>query len=296
MEKRLSLDSEIKKWKDLKQLFEIAKGTPSIKMWGEEGLWEVICACSRLGISLERGLNGLYKVPKPPSRDAFKGAGAPPTKPKEEEFALEMSVHLMSSLIRSKGHSLSKDPKSNDTLCILHGKRADNQSTWHASFSLADAKRAGLLDKKGYMWVKYPQRMLYARALAILARELFSDVIEGMYVEGELSGENMAADKEEITIESAPSVEAFTVPPSYPEGDERYEEICERVSAQVWELLDAFPDVKESVKKGIELKNLDPSRLPFRVVAHISKRTAIPLETLLTFPETPHNPGEDHVL
>jgi hypothetical protein len=87
-----------------------------------------------------------------------------------------MSTETMAALIRQKGHSIMKDPKSDNTVCILHGKRADNGDTWTVSFSMEDAKRAQLIK---HSYEKYPSGMLYNRAMAFLARQLFPDVIRG---------------------------------------------------------------------------------------------------------------------
>ena len=89
-----------------------------------------------------------------------------------------MSAEMMNTLIRSNGHSIIKDSKSNDHICILHGKRADNGDTWTESFSIEDAKRAGIYKN---VWEKYPRNMCFNRALSNLARQLFPDVIKGCY-------------------------------------------------------------------------------------------------------------------
>ncbi len=81
-------------------------------------------------------------------------------------------------------HSITKDRKSDDTICVLHGKRADNQDTWVESFSISDAKKAGIYRNQ---WLKYPKDMLFARALSRLARQLFPDIIKGCYVQYEIS-------------------------------------------------------------------------------------------------------------
>lgn len=101
---------------------------------------------------------------------------------------VEMSAFMMNQLIRQAGHSISKDGQSDDTVCILHGKRADTGDTWTEIFSINDAKRAGIY-REGTGWMKYPRNMLFARALSNLARMLFPDVIKGCYVEGELGNE-----------------------------------------------------------------------------------------------------------
>lgn len=96
-----------------------------------------------------------------------------------------MSAEMMNTLIRSHGHSIIKDAKSNDSVCILHGKRSDNGDTWTESFSIEDAKRAGIYNEKT-PWGKYPRNMCFNRALSNLARQLFPDVIKGCYEIDEL--------------------------------------------------------------------------------------------------------------
>lgn len=55
-------------------------------------------------------------------------------------------------------------------------------------FTMGDASKAGLLDKDNYQ--KYPARMLDARAFAIGAREIGSDVLFGMYTIAEIADAN----------------------------------------------------------------------------------------------------------
>lgn len=57
-----------------------------------------------------------------------------------------------------------------------------------SSFSMSDANAAGLLDKGTYQ--AYPARMLDARAFAIGAREIASDILFGMYTVAELADAN----------------------------------------------------------------------------------------------------------
>jgi hypothetical protein len=53
------------------------------------------------------------------------------------------------------------------------------------TFSIDDAKRAGLVGKGN--WAKYPAAMLVARAQAALAREVFPDLLLGLYTDDEMS-------------------------------------------------------------------------------------------------------------
>jgi len=95
-----------------------------------------------------------------------------------------MSTEAMNALIRRAGHSITKDAKSDHQICILTGKRADTGDTWTCSFSIEDAKRAGLMKN---MFEKYPTVMIFNRCLSMLARQLFPDVIKGAgYTQDEL--------------------------------------------------------------------------------------------------------------
>lgn len=146
------------------QLCQMLLKTPHYAKMGAEGVFAIIETSKSLGIDPRQALGGgLYYV---------KGK-------------VEMSARQMNSLIRSKKHSITRDRKSDDTVCILHGKRVDNGDTWTESFSLEEAKRAGLANNP--VWKNFPRDMLFARALSRLARQLFPDIIGNVYVEGEIS-------------------------------------------------------------------------------------------------------------
>jgi hypothetical protein len=134
-----------------------------------------------------------------------------------------MSAEMMNTLIRSHGHSITKDTKSNDQVCILHGRRKDNGDTWTESFSIEDAKRAGIF-KEQTPWGKYPRNMCFNRALSNLARQLFPDVIKGCYEIDELKSfadspqqfskaafEAAEAEKDSIVILSEEDKENFYI-------------------------------------------------------------------------------------
>lgn len=97
---------------------------------------------------------------------------------------VEISARMMNALIRRAGHSITIK-ESTDNICSLVGKRADNGDTAPASYTLAEAQKAGLV-RSGGGWVKNPKDMCFARAISRLARQLFSDVIGIGYVEGEI--------------------------------------------------------------------------------------------------------------
>jgi hypothetical protein len=136
--------------------------TPHYAKLGEAGIFAIVQKSRSIGLNVLDALNGsMYFV----------------------NGKVELAANAMNYLIRSKGHSITKDEKSNKEVCILRGKRCDNGDTWIASFSIAEAKLAGIYKN---VWEKYPEDMLFARALTRLARQLFPDVIKGCYVEGEI--------------------------------------------------------------------------------------------------------------
>ncbi len=140
---------------NIQKMAALLMKTPHYAKMGSEGIFAVISQAKSLGMNPIEALNGgLYYV----------------------QGKVGMTAETMSRLIRQRGHSISKDVKSDDTVCILHGKRADTGDTWTIRFSTEDAKRAGLFKN---MYEKYPSAMLYNRAMSFLARQLFADVIKG---------------------------------------------------------------------------------------------------------------------
>ena len=88
------------------------------------------------------------------------------------------SAELQRSLILAAGHRFDIVEMTN-ARAVVHGTRT-NGSELTVTFTLEDAKRAGLLDKKGDTWRQYPAAMLLARATSQLARALFPDAISGL--------------------------------------------------------------------------------------------------------------------
>lgn len=137
------------------RIFEKLMKTKHFAKMGEEGVYAIITKARSLGICPIDALSGgIYYV----------------------QGKTGMSSEMMASLIRQAGHSIIKDAKSDNSVCILHGKRKDNGDTWTVSFSIEDARRAGLMKN---MYEKYPSIMLYNRAMSMLARQLYPDVIKG---------------------------------------------------------------------------------------------------------------------
>ena len=223
--------------------------TPHYKKLGQEGIFAVVQKAKSIGVDPLDALNGgFYFV----------------------QGKVELTSTMMNDLIRRKGHSITKDKKSDDKICILHGKRADNGDTWSESFSIEDAKTAGIYRNQ---WLKYPKDMLFARALSRLARQLYPDVIKGCYVETEMQ-QAVGMDKVEPEEEASPITleelkDAIENNIDVPNKEFLYEYLTfvkERVQKPLREVLDSWlanPEPfkehfsKWHAKKLIELKNED---------------------------------------
>lgn len=92
------------------------------------------------------------------------------------------------------------------------------------SFSVADAKKAGLWGKAG-PWQNFPVRMLAMRARAFTLRDGYADVLGGMYLAEEIQGTEAPA----ITMATAPAPRLAPppAPPPAPAAQEAPPEITE---------------------------------------------------------------------
>jgi len=148
---------------ETQKMCQMLMSSPHYEKLGRSGIFAIVQKAKSIGVSPLDALNGgMYYV----------------------NGKVEMSATMMNQLIRMHKHSISKDKRSDSTICILHGKRADNNDTWVSSFSVDEAKQAGIFKNT---WLRYPTDLLFARALSRLARQLFPDVIKGCYVQGEIS-------------------------------------------------------------------------------------------------------------
>jgi len=88
------------------------------------------------------------------------------------------SAELMRALVNRAGHRLSVVQATIEQV-TLYGRRTDTGADATVTWTLDDARRAQLL--KNPAWGKYPRSMLLARATSELCRQIFSDVIGGLY-------------------------------------------------------------------------------------------------------------------
>jgi hypothetical protein len=96
-----------------------------------------------------------------------------------------LSSDLMSSLVRSHGHSI-RIVESTDKRCEVTGKRKDTGDSYTSVFTHEMAVKAQL-PSQNQNYGKYPENMLRARAISNLCRVLFADIIMGMYTPEEVA-------------------------------------------------------------------------------------------------------------
>ena len=163
---------------------------------------------------------------------------------------VEIAPVTMNGMIRKAGHLL-KIAESSDQKCTIKGIRNDTKEEYSCTYSIDDAKRAGLV-KAGSGWEKFPSDMLFARCLSRLARRLFPDVIGPSYVEGEIKEIEIAESKKNVSaveiVESAPIVEKAADPIETTIGQEK---------AKILEdMLVNNPEILKRVLEIHEIKNL----------------------------------------
>ncbi len=74
--------------------------------------------------------------------------------------------------------------ESTDRIATYETKRRNRKTPTRMSFTIEDAERAGLLKQPA--WRAYPRPMLRHRCASELAREVFPDIVLGLYVQEEL--------------------------------------------------------------------------------------------------------------
>jgi hypothetical protein len=125
----------------------------------------------------------------------------------------------------------------------VSSKRKGNPNPIVTTFTVADAKKAGLWGKGG-PWTFYPDRMLLNRARAFNARDNFPDVLKGMYTTEEIQDvafevlESKPLEDGEKTDRLADRLTTPVVPPEAEVVDESTGEVKEK------------PPVAETPRRG----------------------------------------------
>lgn len=114
-----------------------------------------------------------------------------------------VGAELMLSLIyRDHGDDAITFTAATDAIATVSYKRRGWSTRQSFSFSMDDAKTAGLAT--GATWTKYPAALLRARCVSAVARMAFPDSIGGMYTPEEM-GSTADAETGEITVTVDPT-------------------------------------------------------------------------------------------
>lgn len=112
------------------------------------------------------------------------------------------NAEIMNALIyRDHGDHALRFIEANNEVATLEYKRRSWTSYLTFSFTIADAKQAGL---QGGNWAKYPAAMLRARCISAVARMAFADSIGGMYTPEELGAAVTVEDGDRVVFDAAP--------------------------------------------------------------------------------------------
>jgi len=161
-------------------------------------------------------------------------------------------------------------------------KRKGMPEPVRCTFTIAEAKLAGLVDRKNSdgspsNYIKYPRAMLKARCKAMLARDVYPDVIGGCYLPDE--ADEIQATPDAPTT-AAPDLAGFTAPPRVErEPDAVDAEIVEPTKPTTTPIADAAdlpkstpaPDAKPAGDSTARtaLEALEAFGLPLETVAEI---------------------------
>jgi len=92
-----------------------------------------------------------------------------------------LSADLMVAIVRRSGLCASwRTVESTPETCTIETRREGEPEAARKTWTMADAARAGLTAKGGN-WKSYPAQMLRHRCAADLAREVYPDVVLGLY-------------------------------------------------------------------------------------------------------------------
>ncbi len=96
------------------------------------------------------------------------------------------------AIVRASGLlvSITEDLRDDGATCTVQ-RRGEDPVT--RSFTIEDAKKAGLFGKQG-PWQQYPKRMLQMRARGFALRDVFPDVLRGVYIAEE--AQDMPAERD----------------------------------------------------------------------------------------------------
>ena len=164
----------------------VASGYTSCRKAEEAAM--LIITGHELGLSPAQSLRGIYVV-----------SGKP-----------VLSADLMVAVVRRSGLCESwRTVESTATRCTITTRRKGETHDATRTWTMDDAKRAGITGKG--TWSAYPAAMLRHRCAADLAREVFPDVLMGLY-----DPEEMEPSPAGAVVDALPDTHALPAPSTWP--------------------------------------------------------------------------------
>ncbi|WP_245265880.1 recombinase RecT [Bradyrhizobium japonicum] len=136
-------------------------------------------------------------------------------------------------------------------MAVCEAKRRGEPEPIRRTFSVADAKKAGLWGKQG-PWQQYPERMLQMRARAFALRDGFADVLGGLYLREEIED---AQPMRDITPREEPPAPPSAAQISPKADDPPAPEAPEEVAADDGDDMVAFITAKLMEAQSVEALN-----------------------------------------
>lgn len=227
--------------RDMRELQALAVAAASSKFYGasspEQALMLLVTGRD-LGLSYSQALRAFHVVQGKP---------------------VLSSAGMVAVCLRSGVCEYFRTVETSDTSATVEAKRRGDPAR-RVTFTIEDARRAGLANRE--TWKSYPSRMLLARAQAFAAREVFPDLLLGLY------------DQDEVVAPAAPVVVRGPVRPV------EVAEVDQLVEVEVGDMADAI-DACETLDAlralGEELKTMElrPSERARYRTAFASRRAEL---------------------
>lgn len=131
-----------------------------------------------------------------------------------------LSAALLNALVqRDHGDNAIRVVENTNEICRVKYQRRSWATPEYTSFSMDDARRAGLV-KAGSNWEKYPRAMCRSRAISEACRAGFSDSIMGLYSTEELAPEDVTVTPDgELVYDAAATPAPAAATPLPPEHE-----------------------------------------------------------------------------
>ena len=176
---------ELRGMDDVERLARTAVASGLVQVRRPEEAVVLLLTGRELGLSPMQSLRGIYVV-----------SGRP-----------VLSADLMVAVVRRSGLCASwRTVESTAESCTIETSRVGESTPTRKTWTMADAKRAQVTGKG--TWSQYPAQMLRHRCAADLAREVYPDVLMGLYDPDELAGVEPvrldAPDRDDAPAQPAP--------------------------------------------------------------------------------------------